>query len=139
MSTSETELAVLKCLWSDGPGTVRAIESALRAAGREWAYTTVATLLARLEKKGLVASERAGVKKVFRPIVSRDALLGKRLRALSEELGDGRPVALVNALIRGNDLTDREVSDLRRLLDEAEGRSSGSSATSPADGEEGSP
>src|SRR5438552_2238555 len=58
---SETELDILKVLWEHGPATVRAINDRLRRLGRRWAYTTVLTLLSRLESKGYVASDKSGV------------------------------------------------------------------------------
>ena len=59
-SVSEAELEVLKALWDAGPSTVRTVNTALQHLGRRWAYTTVQTLLQRLEAKGYVASDRAG-------------------------------------------------------------------------------
>ena len=57
---SEAELEVLKALWERGPGTVRELREALGPQGRGWAYTTVQTLLQRLEAKGCVHSARGG-------------------------------------------------------------------------------
>ena len=48
----DSELDVLKVLWDRGQGTVREVLETLRAAGRQWSYATVATLLDRLETKG---------------------------------------------------------------------------------------
>src|ERR1700721_1791619 len=54
----DSELDVLKVLWDLGQATVREALETLRAAGRQWSYATVATLLDRLETKGLVTSDR---------------------------------------------------------------------------------
>ena len=51
------ELEVLKVLWDQGPGTVRELNSALQSRGFSWAYTTVQTMLQRLESKGWVKAE----------------------------------------------------------------------------------
>ena len=53
-TVSESEREVLKALWDHGPGTVREVARLLRESGRDWAYTTVMTLLGRLEAKGYV-------------------------------------------------------------------------------------
>ena len=55
----DSELDVLKVLWERGQSTVREALETLRAAGREWSYATVATLLDSLESKGLVTSDRS--------------------------------------------------------------------------------
>ena len=55
----DSELDVLKVLWDRGQATVREVLETLRAAGRQWSYATVATLLDRLETKGVVTSDRS--------------------------------------------------------------------------------
>ena len=53
-SISDAELELMKWLWERGPTTVRALHRGRTEDGREWAYTTVQTMLARLEEKGMV-------------------------------------------------------------------------------------
>ncbi|MHC5544593.1 BlaI/MecI/CopY family transcriptional regulator, partial [Singulisphaera rosea] len=62
---SEAEREVLRALWENGPGTVREINGFLERQGRHWAYTTVATLLQRLQSKGYVAGDTTTVPHVF--------------------------------------------------------------------------
>jgi BlaI family transcriptional regulator, penicillinase repressor len=117
-SVSESELEVLKALWDAGPCTVRALNTALQHHGRRWAYTTVQTLLQRLEVKGYVASDRTGAAHVFRAAVSRDALVSRRLRDLADQLCGGTASPLLLALVEDGRLTSEDVQHLRRLLDQ---------------------
>jgi BlaI family transcriptional regulator, penicillinase repressor len=117
-SVSESELEVLKMLWDAGPCTVRAVNAALQRLGRRWAYTTVQTLLQRLEAKGYVASDRAGSAHIFRAAVSRDALVSRRLRDLADQLCGGTASPLLLALVEDGRLTNEDVRHLRRLLDQ---------------------
>jgi predicted transcriptional regulator len=119
-SASEAELAVLKVLWEHGPGTVRAVQSALAAQGQRWAYTTVQTLLLRLEAKGHVRSAKGGPAHVFTAAVSRDELVSRRLHDLAEKLCGGTTSPLLLALVEGGRLTPEEVRRLRQLLDDLE-------------------
>ncbi|HEV3005004.1 MAG TPA: BlaI/MecI/CopY family transcriptional regulator [Pirellulales bacterium] len=114
---SETELEVLKVLWQEGPGTVRELNELLARRGRRWAYTTVLTLLARLENKGYVASDKSGLAHVFRPVVSRDQLLRQRLTHLADDLCDGTAAPLVQALVSGRRFSPEEIEHFRQLLD----------------------
>ena len=114
---SESELEVLKTLWEVGPGTVRAVNAALREGGRRWAYTTVQTLLQRLEAKGYVACDRGGSAHVFRAAVSREGLVSRRLRDLADQLCGGTASPLLLALVEDGRLTGEDVQQLRRLLD----------------------
>ena len=113
---SETELRVLRVLWEQGPGTVRQINQTLP----HWAYTTVQTLLVRLERKGYVACDRSGFAHVFRALVSRDELMRRRLSELAQQLSDGVATPLVLALVEENRFSAQEIEQFRRLLDQLE-------------------
>ena len=55
LALGELEAAVMRVLWDrSGPMSVEDVREALQAAGRNAAYTTVMTTLARLHKKGLL-------------------------------------------------------------------------------------
>jgi predicted transcriptional regulator len=114
---SKAELEVLKVLWERPSATVREVNAALREQGRDQAYTTVQTLLQRLQAKGYVSSDRGGPANVYRAAVSRDDLVSQRLRELSEQLCDGTSSPLLLALVEGSRLTAEEVRRLRELLD----------------------
>lgn len=122
---SDAEQEVLKTLWELGSGTVREVCEALNRDGRRRVYTTVLTFLARLEAKGYVASDKQGVAHVFRPIVSREALLSQRLTRLVDEVCEGTATPLVQALVRGKQLSSDDIAQLRRLLDELQQQSEG--------------
>lgn len=114
---SEAELEVLKALWDLGPSTVRAVNEALQGRDRRWAYTTVLTLLQRLEAKGYARSDKARPAHVFAAAVSREQLLGRQLRDLADRLCDGAASPLLLALAEGGRLSAKDVRELRRLLD----------------------
>jgi predicted transcriptional regulator len=116
---SEAEMEVLKALWDGGPETVRRLNERLAARGRQWAYTTVATLLQRLAAKGFAASDASEVPHVYRAAVSREEFLAQTLRDAADELCDGETVPLVLALVKGTRFTPEELARFRRLLDEA--------------------
>ena len=120
LSASERE--VLKVLWDHGPRTTREINEVLEQQGRQWAYTTVATLLQRLSLKKYATSDPSAVPHVYRALVSRDELLDRRLKDAADEFCDGRAAPLVLALVQGNQFSVEEVARLRRLLDQAAGR-----------------
>jgi predicted transcriptional regulator len=119
-AVSETELEILKVLWEHGPGTVREVNELLGARGRDWAYTTVLTLLHRLEAKGVVSSDKSGLAHVFRPAVTRKKLIRERLKNLANQFCAGTATPLVQALVEGQRFTAEEISHFRRLLDTLE-------------------
>jgi len=120
-SIGEAELEVLKVLWEHGPGTVREINARLQPRGRQWAYTTVQTMLHRLHGKGCVRQgTQAGAAHVFEAAVSRERLLGQRLRDLAQQWCDGTSSPLLLALVEGQQFTPEEIRQFRRLLDQLE-------------------
>jgi BlaI family penicillinase repressor len=118
---SETEQAVLKVLWDQGPGTVREVLAALSGQGHSWAYTTVQTLLTRLLAKGYVAADRTGPAHVYRAAVSRGELLQQRLTDLADTFCEGTASPLMLALVEGSEFTPDEIARFRELLDRLEG------------------
>jgi len=114
-ATTDAEMVLLKTLWQDGPGTVR--ECVGRVTGRDWAYTTVQTLLTRMESKGLVRCDRGGQAHVFSPAVSQNGLLKGRLRELADQLCGGLSTPLVLALMDDTELTPNDIAALRSQLD----------------------
>ncbi|HEV8068839.1 MAG TPA: BlaI/MecI/CopY family transcriptional regulator [Planctomycetaceae bacterium] len=116
---SDAEREALNALWDRGPGTVRQLLEFIEARGRQWAYSTVATLLRRLESKGYATSESVTGSLVYRAAVSREDLLDRRLKEAAAELCDGAAAPLVLALVQGNRFTTEELDRIRRIIDEA--------------------
>ena len=130
---SDAELEVLKALWESGPSTVRRVNEALVVLGKSWAYTTVLTLLRRLQAKGWAESDTSGHAHIFRASATRDELLRDQMRSLADQYCEGASTPLVLALVDGRDVSPAELERLRTLLDRldrAEGDPSGGSKPS---------
>jgi BlaI family penicillinase repressor len=93
------ELTCLQALWRLGEGTVHDVRRAV-SKERILAYTTVMTLLDRLEKRGCVARRKRGRSYMYRPKVSRDRLREDALKQLVDGFFDGSADALLNFLRR---------------------------------------
>jgi predicted transcriptional regulator len=113
----DAELEVLKTLWDTGPGTVRQVMSRLHERGRKVAYTTVLTVLTRLEQKGYVASDKSELAYVYTPKVSRERVAGSRLKAMVQQLYDGAAAPLVLHLMESERFTAAEIEQLQRLIE----------------------
>ena len=118
---SDAELEVLKQLWDSPDGaTVRSLHEALRAAGRDWAYTTVQTLLQRLEEKGCIRKDATERAHVFKATVSREDLVGSQLDDLMERLCEGEASPLLLSLVQRRSFSRDDITALRALLREME-------------------
>jgi predicted transcriptional regulator len=111
------ELEVLQALWDAGPATIKQLRDAVYPGGDVAEYATVQKLLDRLEEKGYVSRDRSGPAHVFRALVGKDELIGRRLRDMAEKLCGGSLTPLLTHLVRQQRLTDRERRELRDLID----------------------
>ena len=119
---SEAETEVMKILWESGTGTVREVHELLGQRGQTWTYSTVITLLGRLERKGYVTVDKSEFAHVFRSAVSREEVVQQRLAELADELCGGDPAPLVLAFAQGHRFTDEEIEQFRQMIEEMEAR-----------------
>ena len=119
----DSELDVLKVLWERGQATVREALDTLKAAGRQWSYATVATLLDRLETKGLVESDRRELAFVYKPTISSQEVRRRRVDRLVDKLYEGEPGLLVLHLLKSHPLDPGQASEVREVLDQMTGKS----------------
>jgi len=117
----DAELGALKTLWDHGPATVREVLSHLHDSGRRVAYTTVQTLLTRLEQKGYVTSNKSELAYVYRAKLTRDRVTRSRLKTLVKQLYDGAAGPLVVQLIRTEQFTPDEIEELQGLIEQLDG------------------
>jgi BlaI family transcriptional regulator, penicillinase repressor len=121
LSIPDSELDVLKVLWDRGQATVREVLETLRSAGRQWSYATVATLLDRLETKGVVTSDRSELAFVYKPVISNLEVRQKRVGNLVDKLYQGEPGLLVLHLLKSHPLAPDQAKEVRALLEEMTG------------------
>lgn len=115
----DAELEVLGALWDAGPGTVHDV---IERLGGTRAYTTVQTLLSRLEAKGYLKTQKQGRALLYSPDAERSDLLTEELRDVANRVTGGKATPLVMNLVEHNDLSPEEIRQLRDLLDRVEDR-----------------
>lgn len=119
----DSELEVMKALWASGPDTSRAeLEEALAPMGL--ASNTVNTYLTRLQEKRFVQAKRDGKLNRYTPLVSQEDYRAFDSRSILTKLYDSSPRKFVAALAKGG-LTEKDVEELRALLDELGGGNHG--------------
>lgn len=113
------QLAILDVLWDRGEASTQEVWEAIQAV-RSLALTTVATLLSRLEKKGVLTHRQDGRQYVYRATVTRSEVRSSKIRNLTDTLFGGDPAALVSHLVRAEDVDPDELARIRELIDVAE-------------------
>jgi BlaI family penicillinase repressor len=128
---TEAELGIMQALWEHGQATIRQLTDRLHPRGGPSRYATVQKLLERLEAKGFVARDRSLYVHRFAAKVSRDELIGRRLRAVAESLCGGSLTPILSHLAKAERLTDDERRALRALIEGPEPGSEDDSGTEP--------
>ena len=118
---TELQVAILRLLWERGEASVADVWEALYP-DRGLAQTTIATLLSRLERRGVVARRAVERQYVYRALVSEGEVQESMVSELTERLFDGDVTALVNHLLTSNDIAPGDLERLRGLIDAAEAR-----------------
>ena len=108
------QLTVMQVLWSRDEASVTDVQRAM--TGRRLSLTTVATMLVRLEQRGLVSHRAEGRHYIYRSRVSPADVRETVTRELLRNLFDGDVTAFVTQLLDSRKLTREEVADLQRLV-----------------------
>ena len=113
----ELQLRLLKELWARGSASVAEIHEALRAE-RRLAYTTIATMLRKMEVKGLVKHRSDFRKFVYWAMVREEAVSRRMTDDLLDRLYQGSLSNMVSHLLNNRDVTPEELAELEKLIHE---------------------
>jgi predicted transcriptional regulator len=114
----DLQLAIMRVLWQREEAAVAEVHEALLDE-RGLAPTTIATMLSKMEKKGVVAHRAEGRRFLYRPTVSEPQVRRSMVGELTERLFGGDRVALVSHLLAEHALDPAELAELRRLTQQA--------------------
>ncbi len=112
----ELQSAVMNAVWDLGEATVVQVRDRL-AADKELAYTTVLSVLQKLEKAGWLKHRTDGRSYVYLPKRSRDDAGKSALRQFTERLFGGDPLVVFEHLLDDDRLTAAELAELRKMLE----------------------
>jgi BlaI family penicillinase repressor len=109
------ELQIMEAMWSQGRLSIREIQEAFPAADRP-AYTTIQTIVYRLEEKGAVRRARKiGNAHIFEPVVSRQDARGRLIDDLLSLFG-GRAQPVMAHLAESGKLTLDDIRETEKLI-----------------------
>jgi BlaI family penicillinase repressor len=113
------QVEILKVLWERSEATVIDIQQALRPE-RPLAATTIATLLSRLEKRGLVAYRTEGRQYVYRALLQERDAQQHALVEVTQGLFAGDVATMVSQLLSSHELRPGDLARVRALIDAKE-------------------
>jgi predicted transcriptional regulator len=111
----DLQLAIMRSLWRREEGTVADVHEDLEAE-RGLALTTIATMLAKLEKRGVVEHRMDGRRFVYRPRIDEGQVRRSMVGELTSQLFRGDVTALVNHLLSEHEIETGELAQLKALI-----------------------
>ncbi len=115
----ETEMEVLHHVWDLGRATVAEVQARVLRE-RKVAYTTVMTVMKNLADKGYLQFEKEGATYVYSDARSSEEVQRSLVDDLVSKVFRGSSLALVQTLVRHEDLTDEERRDIKQFIEAME-------------------
>ena len=108
-------LQIMNVVWDRGKATVHDVKETI-SSGRTPAYTTILTMMRKLEAKGYLEHEVDERTYVYRAILSRQEVRQSLLGDLLERVFEGSASLLVNSLVEQNRVTEEELREIQKLI-----------------------
>ena len=112
----ERELDIMQVLWQSASATVAEVHQSLQNKRDDIAYTTVQTMLNRLETKGLVRRDDSDRAHRYLPVLKEPAVVNRAIQKLAERFFSGSVEALATRLVE-KDLSLKQLEHIQKLID----------------------
>ncbi|MFP4458665.1 MAG: BlaI/MecI/CopY family transcriptional regulator [Candidatus Zixiibacteriota bacterium] len=114
------EWEIMQAVWEmEGELSVRDVLEATYPEGQK-AYTTVQTIMNKLEKKGFLRKKKIGLVNFYAPTKKRSEVVVGETKRFVERIFDGSFGELASYLIGSGKLTDKEIEHIKEIIDERE-------------------
>ncbi len=117
---TDAEMAIMRVLWTRGPGTVREVMEALNE-GREKdaAYTTVLKFMQIMHEKGLLQRSEDQRSHVYSPTLPAEQTQRQMVGDFVDRVFGGSALELVQQALGSGRVSPEDFSEIRKLLAEA--------------------
>jgi predicted transcriptional regulator len=116
-SLTPLELKIMQVLWRQGPSNVQTVHKGLQS---DLAYTTVQTVLNVLFQKGRVRRTLKGRAYDYRPVASKESVVGQAAGDLIRRMFGGSSEELVMSLVKTRQIDRATLARLSRLIEDSE-------------------
>jgi BlaI family transcriptional regulator, penicillinase repressor len=111
------ELQIMNVVWEKGMATVHDVKEAL-ADGRKPAYSTILTMMRKIEAKGYLEHDVENRTFIYRPAISQKTVRHSVLGDILDRLFEGSPFLLMNSLVEQKDISKTELIQIQQLIKE---------------------
>ena len=117
---SDAEWQVMRVLWKRSPVTVKEVIEIL-SKKTTWKSETIRTLINRLTKKEAIGFEKKGRRHYFHPVLSQEECVKADADSFLSRAGAAMLKPILTTFIEKEQLSDKEVEELQRILDKKGG------------------
>ncbi len=117
-SLGQLQRMVIEVIWELGEATVHQVRDRL-SRRKKPAYTTVLTAMQKLERAGWLRHRSQGKSYIYMPTRTRQEADASSLKRFVKKAFDGDAMLIFQHLIRQSNLTDEELRQLRKMIDQA--------------------
>ena len=114
---TESEEIILNLLWQKEMLSIMQMVKALENQ-KNWSKQTIISFLRRMEKKGTVSYFVQGRTKYYYAVIKREEVIRKETKGLMDRLFGGKMGAMVSYLVRESEISQDDILELRKLLQE---------------------
>ena len=118
VSITPNEWHIMELLWQSPLTLMELVRQLGQTEG--WAKSTVATMVRRMESKGLIRYKENGRTKTFCAAVEKEEVIATETSSLLHRAYDGSISLLVSTMAKRNDLTRADIDELYAILQKAE-------------------
>jgi BlaI family transcriptional regulator, penicillinase repressor len=111
------ELQIMNVVWEKGKATVHDVKEAL-GEGRKPAYSTILTMMRKIEAKGYLEHDVENRTFIYRPTISQKAVRHSVLGDILERLFEGSPFLLMNSLVEQKGISEEELMQIQQVIKE---------------------
>lgn len=111
----ETEMEVLQRVWTLGETSVAEVHDSI-LKDRPVAYTTVMTVMKKLARKGFLHCDSSSSRYVYTPARPPAEVRQELVQDLLDQVFQGSASALVQTLVRGEQIPPGERAEIQELL-----------------------
>ena len=117
----DAEFEVMQAIWACGGVSVPTLTLSEKLK-KERKAQTILTLLARLENKGVVSSEKVGKERIWTAQISEEEYLSFEAKNIVERMYHGSVSGLMSAFYQGETLSEDDASALMAWIDQKTGK-----------------
>lgn len=118
----ESEMEILHHVWDLGEATVAEVQEKVLET-RKVAYTTVMTIMKNLNDKGFLKYRKRGVTYVYSAAIAPESVQFSLINNLIHKVFKGSPSALVQTLVKAENLDEEDINAIKKLIDDMEDES----------------